>query len=241
MEILNYTEKSFVLFGEKTKEAKEQLKQLGGRFNPNLTHPETKEKLSAWVFSKKALESVQNFIKNGQVENDTMKKKFSHKQIDELVDPISRLGLKDNGPDPVKKTRKGSKINPTKEITRVLVPCSALSSSPCSAPCSDPGKEEYSNFSIEIGNLDSGITPEIVHIPSFQMIVPQIHMKVQLKDKDNNESIFQITKTFPDENGYIFEFQAMNLETQENIDFVMVGRKWRIASTLTPIWMNLVK
>ena len=237
MEILNYTEKSFVLFGEKTKEAKEQLKQLGGRFNPNLTHPETKEKLSAWVFSKKALESVQNFIKNGQVENDTMKKKFSHKQIDDLVDPISRLGLKDNGPDPVKKTRKGSKINPTKEITRVLVPCSA----PCSAPRSAPCKEEYSNVSIEIGNYDSGITPEIVDIPSFQMIVPQIHMKVQLKDKDNNESIFQITKTFPDENGYIFEFQAVNLETQENIDFVMVGRKWRIASTLTPIWMNLVK
>lgn len=248
MEIINYTEKSFVLFGEKSKEVKEELKQLGGRFNPNLTHPETKEKLSAWVFSKKALEKVQNFIQSGELpeakisepktgseqrvsrKSSTPKKKKKEDPIDQIVDPISRLGLKDNGPDPVKKSRKSTKLIPTKEITRVVV------------SCSDQGSHQ-SFPKIEIQE-DESITPEIVNIPSFSMIVPKVGMKVEMKDKDDNEFLFEITKTISDMDGYIFEFQAEPVSEdskKEKLNFIMVGRQWRIASTLSPIWMNLVK
>jgi len=47
--IVDYSEKALAIFGD-TKPIKEQLKALGGRFNPNLTHNE--EKKASWIFSK---------------------------------------------------------------------------------------------------------------------------------------------------------------------------------------------
>ena len=44
IQILQYSEKSFVVTGEGTKAFKKELAELGGRFNGFLTHPETKEK-----------------------------------------------------------------------------------------------------------------------------------------------------------------------------------------------------
>jgi hypothetical protein len=64
MEILDYTDKSFVVFGADTKDWKDGLKGLGGRYNPHLTHPTTKEKISGWIFSKKQKEKVEEFIRH---------------------------------------------------------------------------------------------------------------------------------------------------------------------------------
>ncbi|MDR3246229.1 MAG: fusion protein [Prevotellaceae bacterium] len=47
--IVDYSEKALAIFGD-TKLIKDQLKALGGRFNPNLTHNE--EKTAGWIFSK---------------------------------------------------------------------------------------------------------------------------------------------------------------------------------------------
>ena len=244
MEILNYTEKSFVLFGEKSKEAKEQLKQLGGRFNPNLTHPETKDKLSAWVFSKKALEKVKEFLSSGVVPETAPKSSsrsktsvISKDPVEDIIDPISRLGLKDNGPDPVKKTRKSTKLVPTKEITRVVVPCSL---DPCSLdPCS---ANSPLSVKIELLSEEESITPEIIQIPSYSMILPKKGMKVFMKDKNEKETVFQIIETIKDLDGYVFEFIAVEPENPlDKLNFVWVGKQWKILSTLTPIWMNLVK
>ena len=48
-EIVDYSEKAIALFGD-TKAIKDTLKNLGGRFNPRLTHND--EKQAGWIFSK---------------------------------------------------------------------------------------------------------------------------------------------------------------------------------------------
>ena len=59
MEIIDYSEKSIVVIGD-TKDIKEQLKELGGRYNPNLTVDG--EKIKGWIFSKRKEEEVRNLI-----------------------------------------------------------------------------------------------------------------------------------------------------------------------------------
>lgn len=63
MEVIEYSEKSIVVFGEDTRNKVSEIKALGGRFNPKLTHPETKEKFAGWIFSKKKTEQVKNLVK----------------------------------------------------------------------------------------------------------------------------------------------------------------------------------
>lgn len=57
LELLDYSDKAFAVFGN-TKAVKDILKELGGRFNPALTHPNTKQKQAGWIFSKKVREVV---------------------------------------------------------------------------------------------------------------------------------------------------------------------------------------
>jgi hypothetical protein len=47
--IVNYSEKALAVFGD-TRQVKDQLKALGGRFNPKLMHNEKKQ--AGWIFSK---------------------------------------------------------------------------------------------------------------------------------------------------------------------------------------------
>lgn len=62
----NYTDKSFIVYGE-TKPWKTQLKEMKGRFNTNLELPDGKG--AGWVFSKKYLENVKEFVENHANEN----------------------------------------------------------------------------------------------------------------------------------------------------------------------------
>lgn len=62
MEIIDYTEKSLVIFGEETKNCIEKLKQIGARYNKSLTHPTTKEKFSGWVLSKKQKDKLNDLL-----------------------------------------------------------------------------------------------------------------------------------------------------------------------------------
>jgi len=47
--IVNYSDKSVAVFGD-TKPIKDQLKHMGGRFNPFLVNPDTGQKEAGWVF-----------------------------------------------------------------------------------------------------------------------------------------------------------------------------------------------
>lgn len=59
LEVVDYSEKALAVFGD-TKAVKEQLKELGGRFNPSLNY--NGEKRSGWIFSKKQADKVKELI-----------------------------------------------------------------------------------------------------------------------------------------------------------------------------------
>jgi hypothetical protein len=61
IQLLDYTEKSIAVFGPTTP-FKEYLANLGGKFNPGLTHPLTKAREAGWIFTKTKREVVQTFI-----------------------------------------------------------------------------------------------------------------------------------------------------------------------------------
>lgn len=61
IQLLNYSDRAFAVFGN-TKPIKDQLKQMGGKFNAYLTHPETKEKTAGWIFSIKNIDTVKGFL-----------------------------------------------------------------------------------------------------------------------------------------------------------------------------------
>jgi hypothetical protein len=57
--IVNYSEKALAVFGD-TRPVKDQLKALGGRFNPKLTHNEKKQ--AGWIFSKAKEQQVRSLL-----------------------------------------------------------------------------------------------------------------------------------------------------------------------------------
>lgn len=66
-EMVDYSEKAIAVFGD-TKAVKEQLKELGGRFNPALNY--NGEKRAGWIFSKKKADEVRNLMASGKVESE---------------------------------------------------------------------------------------------------------------------------------------------------------------------------
>lgn len=65
LEIVDYSGKAIAVFGD-TKAIKEQLKELGGRFNPSLNY--NGEKRAGWIFSKKKADEVRNLMASEKVE-----------------------------------------------------------------------------------------------------------------------------------------------------------------------------
>lgn len=59
IEVVDYSEKAVAVFGD-TKAIKEQLKELGGCFNPSLNY--NGEKRAGWIFSKKQADKVKELI-----------------------------------------------------------------------------------------------------------------------------------------------------------------------------------
>lgn len=59
LEIVDYSEKAIAVFGD-TKAIKDQLKDLGGRFNPALNY--NSEKRAGWIFSKKQADKVRELL-----------------------------------------------------------------------------------------------------------------------------------------------------------------------------------
>lgn len=59
-EIVDYSEKAIALFGD-TKEIKDLLKAMGGKFNPRLTHND--EKRAGWIFSKLKRDELEMVLK----------------------------------------------------------------------------------------------------------------------------------------------------------------------------------
>ncbi|MDR1895186.1 MAG: fusion protein, partial [Prevotellaceae bacterium] len=62
--IVNYSEKALAVFGD-TRPVKDQLKALGGRFNPKLTHEGGKQ--AGWIFSKSKEQKIRNLLAIRQI------------------------------------------------------------------------------------------------------------------------------------------------------------------------------
>ena len=58
-EIVDYSEKAIALFGD-TKEIKDLLKAMGGKFNPRLAY--NNEKQAGWIFSKTKKEELNTVL-----------------------------------------------------------------------------------------------------------------------------------------------------------------------------------
>lgn len=65
LEVVDYSEKAIAIFGD-TKAIKEDLKALGGRFNPALNYNGGKR--AGWIFSKKKAEEVRKLVAPEKVE-----------------------------------------------------------------------------------------------------------------------------------------------------------------------------
>lgn len=81
LEIVGYSEKAIAVFGD-TKAIKEQLKELGGRFNPSLNY--NGEKRAGWIFSKKQADKVKELIKPTKIPSivEVGQKEFAIKEGD---------------------------------------------------------------------------------------------------------------------------------------------------------------
>ncbi len=64
-----YSEASFILYGEDTKEIKDEIMSHGGRWNPNLKHPLFEgQKIKAYIFANKRKEELLEFLNKKAVE-----------------------------------------------------------------------------------------------------------------------------------------------------------------------------
>lgn len=81
LEIVGYSEKAIAVFGD-TKAIKEQLKELGGRFNPSLNY--NGEKRAGWIFSKNQADKVKELIKPTKIPSivEVGQKEFAIKEGD---------------------------------------------------------------------------------------------------------------------------------------------------------------
>lgn len=87
LEIVDYSEKAIVVFGD-TKAIKEQLKELGGRFNPFLNY--NGEKRAGWIFSKKKADKVRELLAPAK----------SEKEADEITEeayPLENIHFTETG------------------------------------------------------------------------------------------------------------------------------------------------
>jgi len=63
IELVKYSDKAYAIFGKGTKEIKEDLLELGCRYNKFLTDPKTGEKKAGWIFPLSKLDKVNDLIK----------------------------------------------------------------------------------------------------------------------------------------------------------------------------------
>lgn len=67
LEMVDYSDKAIAVFGD-TKAIKDQLKELGGRFNPSLNY--NGEKRAGWIFSKKQADKVRELLAPAKSEEE---------------------------------------------------------------------------------------------------------------------------------------------------------------------------
>lgn len=88
-QVIDYSEKAIAIVGD-TRDIKDKLKALGGRFNPRLSCG------AGWVFSKKQRAEVEKLLQGGKVEESSAKPKAKkNPAIDEAKDEYVKVWKND--------------------------------------------------------------------------------------------------------------------------------------------------
>lgn len=88
MELKTYTEKSFVIIGEDMDMYKDEIKELGGKWNGRLTNKETGERFGAWLFWSDKRSEIQRWLDRvgeGKPKQASMPYNDTLKRMDEIV------------------------------------------------------------------------------------------------------------------------------------------------------------
>lgn len=92
IEVVDYSEKAVAVFGD-TKAVKDQLKELGGRFNPSLNY--NGEKRAGWIFSKKQADKVKELI--APTELPALPEEIYIPELAEETGPFENIHLTETG------------------------------------------------------------------------------------------------------------------------------------------------
>jgi len=113
MQVIDYTEKAIAVIGE-TKNFKDTLGSLKGKFNPSLRDPNNKEnKIAGWIFPKTKKEEIEKVI------NDANSGKIQNVAVSEKVESSKKSIInKAFGGD---KERSDNDFNFTKEMYLALI------------------------------------------------------------------------------------------------------------------------
>jgi len=100
MVLIDYSHKSCVLYGEDTQIYKDKLKELGGKWNRNLSYNDNP--IKGWIFPLKYKKSVKEFLKEFETKKNycdvSIKSDFSiestlRKEIQEVHIKLTQLSL----------------------------------------------------------------------------------------------------------------------------------------------------
>jgi len=90
IEFIDYSDKSFVVRGEKTKEFLQRLKEEGGKYNNYLTDKISGKKFGGWIFKKSELERIKSIFESDNCLNlNSVQEEI--KIIDEIYDEITEI------------------------------------------------------------------------------------------------------------------------------------------------------
>lgn len=89
IEIIEYSEKAIAVIGD-TKPIKDELKEMGGKFNTWLKHPETGEKIVGWIFSKKMRERVTAILRGERGVRSMYEYLFLPENVREVAEVLLR-------------------------------------------------------------------------------------------------------------------------------------------------------
>ena len=100
MVLIDYSDKACVLYGEDTKIYKDKIKELGGKWNRNLSYNDNP--IKGWIFPLKSKKSVEEFLEEFEskktyydvsTKNDFTTESTLRKEVQELRIKLSELSL----------------------------------------------------------------------------------------------------------------------------------------------------
>lgn len=122
LSLVEYSERAFVITGEDTRKYKEDLKNLGGKWNSRLTDKKTGEKFCGWVFYVSLREKVEEWLKSPtsverkEYNNTDSNYKSLEKRVEKLENLVRELSKKLESFEDIESDESGAESYPMKRL-----------------------------------------------------------------------------------------------------------------------------